>query len=279
MKKKCVFLGMVLVMLLAAPLCVVRAEAPNDYKEVIDHLISTYGKLDDHANFHATGLIYGEFIDFDNNGTEEMLLIYKKANDNSANPPWATVLVYGMKGNKPVKMLEEGAYGHLGQTDVSYEILLKDVNGKKHLLLNAATTPMENGDSEKVIVFTMEKNQAVIKTYYGEVLPWGDTFEFNYTKCLIDNKPVSESEYTEALNQYYRDSNRLLLFPGKDFEKHYFCSEDKLNRFLAEAETFSQTETGSQNSFWKYFAILFGAKPIPAITITAACAVFFLLGL
>ncbi len=243
MKKKLISIGMVIVLLLLMqPMTFANVETHKSYKEIIDSTMNTYGAFEENINFYATGLIYGEFIDFDNDNTKEMLLIYKKKNDSSYDAPWANIVIYGMKGNTPIKLLEEGIYSSLGQTDMSYQILIRDINGQKHLLFNSKKTPVSHGDSENITMFTMNNKNIEIKKYYGEVLPWWDTYEFKYTKCMIDSKPVSEEEYTGDLYSFYNNSQRINLFLGKDFDNFSFCSKEKLNKFLEEAKDISNTQ-------------------------------------
>ena len=101
-----------------------------------------------------------------------------------------------------------------------------------------------------------------MKTYCGEVSPWWDEFEFKYTKCLIDNKAVSEEVYTEELAGYYRDAKRLLLFPGKDFENHSFCNREKLDSFLREVENINLPPATFSDKFKDAFS---GIRALPTI--------------
>lgn len=75
------------------------------YIDIINNLIEKYGSYEEDENHISTGVIYGEWIDFDNNGTEEMLVVCKeKTNEYRDN--WAEVFVYGTENGNIIKLLD-----------------------------------------------------------------------------------------------------------------------------------------------------------------------------
>lgn len=248
MKKRLIGFFLVIVFIMSTlPANIVFADTNNSYMDVVNETILKFGNYSSN-DFYATGTIYGEFIDFDGNGIEEMLLIYKEKNSEKSN--WANILIYGYQDNKLVKLLDDELHGELGQTDVSYHIVIKEMDGKTYLVYNAAAPKVKNGDCEIIKVFTVENGLPKFDIYYDETLPWWNNFEFIYTKCTINNVEVSEEEYFNSLSKY-NQGEWLNLFDGEDDTYYSHCSQEKFSKFLEEAKSKvpnTNTQTEAENN-------------------------------
>lgn len=206
------------------------------YLDVINSLLDTYGRYEVDENFIARGVIYGKWIDFDKNGTDEMLIVCKEKTNNYSEA-WANVFVYGTDNGNVVKLLDMPLRGSLGQTDIGYEMMIGEKDGQAYIMFDTLKQPVENGDSENIVIFTMANNAAVTHSFCGEVLPWWETYSFNYTKCTFDGNDISENDYKNMLAEYRSNARHQNLFPGSDFENFYFCSQEKIDAFIAQAES------------------------------------------
>jgi len=237
--KKIISLIVILSMLLACLQTKATFAADNGeniYSAEINKIVQNYGVFEEDNNHLLQGLIYGELIDFDRNGTEEMLLIYNDKNKKALYK--AIVVVYTIKEGQLIKVFEEKVYSYLGQTDIGYQINIKDTDDKAFLVVNSNDIMGENIDIETVSVFSMSNGVPEQHEYYGEVLPWWDTYEFVYSKCMINGNVVSEKEYKEKLNDFYQNSKRLVILSNKsEFDgSSYYCTYEGLMKFIEKAK-------------------------------------------
>ena len=206
------------------------------YAAVVQDIVDRNGVFEEFAPGVYCGLLYGELIDFDDNGTEELLLVYIK-NDGSENEGdgFATVEVHGTVDGEVSQLYKAPVHERIMQTDVSYAIDMKKQNDKVIMVVNVEKPECTAPYNEKIHVFTMDNGNVVCDTYYGETLDWWEDFELVYTKCVINDKLVSVAEYESKLNGVYENLQRLYLFPAdwaEDDEDSAYISYDKMVNFL-----------------------------------------------
>ena len=190
---------------------VFAAESSLTYRGVVDGIIADGGMYNyDQNNGRWKGLIYGELIDFDNNGSDEMLVVYRGTGDDAL--AFGTVAVYGNNNGIAEKLYEEKIGGYLGQTDSGYFIAIKEINGRKYLYLNRYNDVYyDDKGTETISIFSVNDGKSETVNYYGETGAWWDSYTFDYTLCKRNEEVISESEYLTEINGYLDNAEKIDL--------------------------------------------------------------------
>lgn len=205
------------------------------YSNIVDDIIANGGMYNyDQNNYCWKGLVYGELIDFDNNGSEEMLVVYRDMNDDTF--AFGTIAVYGNNNGIAEKLYEEKIGEYLGQSDIGYFIAIKEKDERKYLYLNRFNDYYyDDKDIETISVFSMFDGKSEIINYYGEITPWWDTGIFEYTLCKRNGEIISESEYLNETNEYLENSKEIDLVYGMNESYQYgtfFPTKNSLETFV-----------------------------------------------
>ncbi len=214
--------------------------AENEYLTQINQIIEKYGLLEGNENIDSSwikkGLIYGEFIDFDNNGQDEMLLIYKYEVEEAVYETRASV--YAFKNGKLAEVFNEGIYSEAFRTDASFKVEIKNDISNKYLIVSAGGSETK----EKLIVFTMNNGEAQTHIYYGEadVDFFWETFDVKYVYCTIDGQQVTPQEY-ERKRGYLKENSITVHLLISDYvtenDMHRYCSYNSVLQFIEEAKS------------------------------------------
>ena len=237
MKKKIYIISIVLLVVLVsfAILVSVYTYSYSDYQKIVQNVIDKYGIFEQEGSYGEiyTGLIYGEFIDFDNNGVEEMILVYR---DKESSQGWGTVAVYSITNKKAQQIFSCQIDSRLTQTDASYGISYSIKDDGTYLMVDTVRqNPPQDGWNEKRVVFTIKDKLRVCDVLYGETLDFMEYGEIIYTKCLINEKNVSIDEY-KTIKSLYDNSNTTHIYlydlESGDTGKQQYISYSKLINFM-----------------------------------------------
>ncbi len=231
--------------------CIVSANNETTYYSVAHDYINKYGFLTQVDGCCFSGLGYGQFIDFDNDGTDEMLLVYREGIlPDFTNDKWATVVIYGMQNGRLTKIFDKDlttTYFSNGG-GVSYPIYIKEIDGLTYLSM--MTGGEDAGDNEigweKNTVFSFQNNTPKItELYYEYLCVHGDeppeTLRYNFTKAAIDGISVTREEYLSELAKYQNNPTLEIeaLFAGAESNGSWnailLLTKARLNDFLAQA--------------------------------------------
>ena len=230
--KKIVSCTLIAVMLMSVCSSLASANYYLGYSSMVQSTVSNYGLFEQTGDGVATGLIYAELIDFDSNGVEEMVLVYKDKQDNTA---WANIAVYGQYNGMAAKLLDMPIGAGIRQLDNSYFFGYKYTDNKICLFFNTTSPSTGAGRSEKVVVFNIDNGTVAVDEYYGEAANWQAASELAYSACALNGEVVSAQEYSSALSKLYSEATRTYLLPSdRDSEKEKYLSIEKLSTFLSE---------------------------------------------
>ena len=237
MKKKIYIISIVLVVVLVSFTLLVRVYTYNysGYQKIVQNVIDKYGVFEQEGFTGEiySGLIYGEFIDFDNNGVEELVLVYR--NEDSSEG-WGTVAVYSITNKKVQQIFLCPIDTSLTQTDASYKISYSIKEDGTYLIVDTVRkNPPENGWNEKRVIFTIKDKLRVCEVLYGEILDLMEYGEIIYTKCMINEEIVPIDKY-KTINSSYDDSNSIHIYlhtlESGDKGNEQYISYSKLINFM-----------------------------------------------
>ena len=236
MKKKFLSVIFVLVMVLSVFGANVSAQRSGyPYMDVIDEYSQRYGVFTHRYDtvMNSEGLIFGKFIDFDKNGTDEMVLVYVDPYERKYGGGWATLVVYANKNGVLERVLKKSVYGTLGQTDVSYRVYIKDAGDRIFLSFNEKDIYSNDTRTDCITVFTMTDGNEEIYSYSSNVTEV-DHFDFVLSDCRINGMPISVEEYRAKVDYLYDRNAEQSVTPGED--ESYSCTYAQLSAFLDEAK-------------------------------------------
>ncbi len=218
------------IMTILAQMCTSSVFAVSPYTDAINKIADTHGTYKVTDSGVINGLMYGEFVDFDRDGTDEMLLVYRAKDQKKGTH--AYVEVYANVNGALEKVFSELLAKRTGQSDTEGALVLRSAKENVYLFFDAEKDSVSYGDNQKLKVFTMTGNKAETHELYAEVKPISDTYEVEYTKCTVDGEKVEPIEYTTALNLLYNGMRRVVLSDGV-----FNCTYDNLMKFINEAKT------------------------------------------
>ena len=175
----------------------VQAYSNNDFLTITQDIINKYGvfeQVEGSWGSYYSGLIFGDFVDFDKNGVEEMVLAYTVF-DNGFKE--GRVAVFGVKNGNVEQLFSEKIGPRLGESQFSPYITFKHTDDNVFMIVDAeCDTIPKDGLNEKRCVFTIKDGTLVYDEYYGETLDIWEVAngEIIYTKCLINDILVSPSK-------------------------------------------------------------------------------------
>jgi hypothetical protein len=166
-----------------------------EYYQVIKTLINEYGFYSEDEQYGKMGFLQGMLIDFEDDGTPELVCIYRK--DFFCN---VSIYRYTADG---IVLLQDVSTGDSLFGDNISAISFAYVDGKHYLV----TQNCDWSKTERVYVFSVEKGVLQTKSFYAE----SDTEDiappvYKLYNCKIDNEDVTEETYTTEKEYYYQNA-------------------------------------------------------------------------
>ena len=162
------------------------------YAAVCSNIISKYGNMKSMKNsFHYTGLCYADLIDFNNDGIEELYVIYSKARDTYYADYTYEIWTYKSSG---VKKIESGKPF---TTDGDTANVVIDRYNDNYYVVTGGTDSF----SDEYYHGFSNGNFGVIKVFKAV---WGNPSHFE-----IDGKTVSEVTWNKIRNEW--SNNRVFI--------------------------------------------------------------------
>ena len=219
------------------------AYAGDDYLKIIERISAQSGFFEpatQESNELYNGLIYGEFIDFDFNGTEEMLLIYR--DENIVKNGFAKAEIYAVVDGTLQCVFSEEITGDEMTRDIgSLRVCVNNLGGKMYFIAYAYTPSSDFVISEKIVAFTISGGYPSKYEYYCEMKDdynFWELFDPVYTKCMIGERLVSAEEYIDVCNWLFNDGRFVFLFnldSSVERWNSYYCTYDRLQKFMSRA--------------------------------------------
>lgn len=172
----------------------------REYKKIIEQREQEFGiyTLHDMGIKYATGLCYLELRDVDDDGVEELFLVYNKSEDDTDNDRYQSEL-WTCENGKAVQLESDVvSYSNGGFPSVCWS----EVDGKTYFIINSLSEFRSYGiDSSGK--FTIIDN---------EEMPYLDS-----KTCLVNGKEVSLEEWQERYQTYINNMTAVqLYYQGED---------------------------------------------------------------
>ncbi len=163
------------------------------YYDVIADLIHQYGFLEYHDEGPA-GLYRGDLIDFENDGVPELVCVFRK-------DYFHTVSIFRYENGKAEELVSELA-GESADGYLLSEIRFAEIDGKHYIL----TQNNDSAKSEKIKALTVENGALKTEVLCADTEGGKEAGVSQYLNCRIDDKSVSEEEYSSRKENYYRNA-------------------------------------------------------------------------
>ncbi len=216
------------------------AYAGDDYLKVIEKITAQSGFFEQTSgvmNEVCNGLIYGEFIDFDFNGTEEMLLIYR--DESIVKNGFAKAEIYAVVDGVLQCVFSEEITSTMTASDIGgFRACINNIDGKIYFITNVPAPQSSAAMNEKIVAFTMSGGCPSRFEYYGEALDFWEVYEVIYTKCMIGERFVSAEEYKSVLDWLYYNGRYVFLInlnSSMESWDTYYANYDRLQKFMSRA--------------------------------------------
>jgi len=180
------------------------------YLEEIKSLINEYGngKVVDENNgnglYKMTGLCYAKLIDFNNDGSEELLCVYGPAKDvNGYERPYY-MKVFGYDGSNVNTLFESGAYSYVSEPGIEFSFKIAYCEDNGQILLLTRKNPM---------TFTILEWSKFTGTKF-EIVKSISTFDESNpgnTVLTVDGKEVSEEEFNKQLAEWENKQTYIIF--------------------------------------------------------------------
>ncbi len=193
----------------------IRPEDVNKaYADVIAAIIQEHGIFEEARDsngwdrVYPKGFFYGELIDFDQDGIDEMVCAY--------SPDGVKVLirVYQFDGKRAQLLMEQKLGIGFFQTDEGGAISYLELDGRHYLIIEIG----QNEDREHILIITTSDRQLTVKEFLAYPAPgrdwWSDIIdqEMNIWDVLtnyeVDGQAVSREDFIRQYESYFQGSDR-----------------------------------------------------------------------
>lgn len=181
-------------------------ETPNRaYSKVISELETSYGKaklVKDGDQTYIDGVALARLIDFNNDGTDELLVAYRRSvvkREENSDGDYMSVKdtayyteVYTFKNNKAVRVYQKDSASQKLQNDVEHFVIIQN-DGNKH---NLCTTKFNYQENNRVIIATsniLEFDGKELKPKFKSKY----ISDYGYKTYYIDDEQVYSREFNE----------------------------------------------------------------------------------
>lgn len=164
------------------------------YYNVIANLINQLGfytENDEYMWGDDMGFVRGDLIDFDGDGTPELVCIYRKEYFHN-------VAIYHYADNQ-AKLLVDELTGDAITGDNTSQIYFGNINGKPYI----NTENCVWGEKENIRIFSIENGKLKIKTFKADAEV--DDVLKRYFNCMIDSNFVTQEDYILQKKFYDND--------------------------------------------------------------------------
>ena len=170
--------------------------AYKEYAKIVNNLINTYGKIRiKNDTYFVLGLCYAELIDFNNDGIEELYVIYSEESDDYA--PKYTYEVYGCQNSKIEKLSNGEPYGTDGGIK---HAIISQYNNQKYVVTGGS----DAFSFEYYYGFNSDGKFELIKSFECE--------DFSEGVFKIDGKEVNDSQWNKDSEEWRKNSKSYEIY-------------------------------------------------------------------
>lgn len=217
-------------------------EYASSYLKKINELIDTYGILSEDDRLGGNeGLAYADLLDFDNDGTDELYVVYEISGVTENGFPLYKEGVWTEQSEEPYSLLtkDHGDFGVLSEGS-----MYVNITPDGQAFLNESGLITEGSNTTKFDIFYGHNGFKIEKMAEAEKLESysGNSGEVGYLYTITEgevSKTVSEKEYNGFLDKYGKASSKKIINSDQGYKSlaiDLANNQQKINEFVKKLE-------------------------------------------
>lgn len=217
-------------------------EGAASYLKKINEIIDTHGILtvDDKLGGNE-GLAYVDLLDFDNDGSKELYVVYEISGETENGFPLYREGVWTEQSDEPYSLMTKD-HTDLGVVMDGGMFVTTDPDGKAYL--NETEEKSDGSTTTTIDIFYGHDGHTIeeLATAEKQESYSGNSGELGYLFTITEgevSKTASEEEYNEFLNKYGKENSKQILYNVQGIKSlaiDLTDNEQRINEFIKKLE-------------------------------------------